>query len=219
MTRSADPTSHQTPAEDPDSSSTPTDQAEPHAEVAGWRPLTWTYLVTLFVIYLMLLVWIVLWKLEPPWIGGYRVIKLVPFAATSEAGASTPLDVIANLVLFIPFGIYLGLLAPSRPWWKSAGVLTLASLALEVTQYVLAVGRSDITDVIVNTVGGLAGLALLALVHSKVHARIVRVMNLLCSLGTALALLATGLFIVTPIHIVHVRDVGPSAPAAAPSGR
>lgn len=34
------------------------------------------------------------------------------------------------------------------------------SLLLEVAQYVLAIGRSDITDLITNFMGGLLGLAL-----------------------------------------------------------
>ena len=172
-------------------------------------PRTRTCLVTLLVIYLVLLVWIVLWKLEPPWVGDHRVLKLVPFVATRDAGASPAFDVISNVVLFIPFGLYLGLLLPSRPWWKTAGIFAGASLALEGTQYVLAVGSSDITDVIVNTVGGLTGLALVALGRKKNRARTFRAVNLVCGMGTALGLLATGLFLVSSQHIVHPRDVAP----------
>ena len=117
-------------------------------------------LVVLFVLYLVLLVWIVLWKLEIPWIGGgsQRQIKLVPFVRTDDAGPTAPFDLVANIALFVPFGLYLGLLVPSWRWWNVAGALVGASVALEVAQYLLAVGRSDITDVVVNTAGGLAGL-------------------------------------------------------------
>ena len=45
-----------------------------------------------------------------------------------------------------------------------------ASLGLEVAQYVLAVGSSDITDVVVNTAGGLAGIGLLALARRRLRA-------------------------------------------------
>lgn len=77
-------------------------------------------LAVLFMVYLVLLAWVVLWKLEVPYVGGgaLRQIKLVPFARTAEAGASAPLEVVANVMLFVPFGLYLGLLAPSWPWWK-----------------------------------------------------------------------------------------------------
>ncbi|MET1016930.1 MAG: VanZ family protein, partial [Leifsonia flava] len=118
------------------------------ADVRQGNPAT---LVVLFGIYLSLLVWIVLWKLDVPWVGGVqRVIKVVPFAATSGNGASAPFEVAMNLVLFVPFGVYLGLLAPRWSWWRAGGTVAGASLALEVTQYVLAVGSTDVTDVLVN---------------------------------------------------------------------
>ena len=40
----------------------------------GARSLTWAYLVALFVVYLLLLGWIVIWKLETPWVGEDRAI-------------------------------------------------------------------------------------------------------------------------------------------------
>ena len=121
------------------------------------------WLVALFGVYLVLLVWLVLWKLQMPYVGegALRHIKLVPFAPTAEDGASEPLEVLANVALFVPFGFYLGLIAPSWPSWKLAGVVAGTSLLLEVTQWVLSVGSCDITDLVVNTAGGLAGFGLL----------------------------------------------------------
>jgi len=115
----------------------------------------------LFVIYLLMLAWLVLWEFQVPWIGGgaLRRIKLVPFVAGAGAGASTPPEVVANIVFFVPFGVYLGLLAPTWGWWKAVGVVAGASAVIEVTQYALAIGSSDVTDVITNTTGGLVGVA------------------------------------------------------------
>ena len=175
------------------------------------RPPTRTAQVALFVVYLVILVWTVLWKLEVPWTGGDTMVKLVPFVAAGGAGASAPVEVVANLVLFIPLGIYLGLLAPRWPWWVAAVTIAGASVALEVTQYVLAVGRSDTTDVIVNTVGGLVGLGLLALARHTLAARTATVMTQICSIATVLALLGGGLYLASPWQPVHVRDVGPLA--------
>ena len=64
-------------------------------------------LPALFTTYLALLVWIVMWKLELPHIGAgeLRQVKLVPFASSACNGASAPSEVIANIVLFIPFGL------------------------------------------------------------------------------------------------------------------
>jgi glycopeptide antibiotics resistance protein len=166
-------------------------------------------LVVLFVVYLGLLAWIVLWKLEVPHVGGgaLRQIKLVPFASSAGAGASAPFEVVANIVFFVPFGLYLGLLAPSWPWWKAAGAVAGASLVLEVAQYVLAVGSSDVTDLVGNTAGGLAGIGLLALARRRLQARTATVMTWVCSIGTVLALLASGIFVASPLRYAPPRHV------------
>lgn len=116
-------------------------------------------LVGLFVVYLLLLAWLILWKFEVPWVGGgaLRQIKLMPFASSADADANTLREVIANVAFFIPFGLYLGSLAPSWRWWGYAGTIAAVSLALEVAQYTLAIGSSDVTDLVGNTVGGMAG--------------------------------------------------------------
>lgn len=132
------------------------------AEAAPASGASRAILAVLFAAYLVLLVWIILFKLEPPHIGVDRQLKLVPFARTAAAGPSAPLEVVANLLLFAPFGAYLGLLAPRWEWWRRIGAVAAVSGALEIAQYVLGVGRTDVTDVIVNTAGGIAGLALWA---------------------------------------------------------
>ena len=167
------------------------------------------WLVALFVAYLLLLAWVVLWKLQTPYIGegALRHIKLVPFAPTAEDGASEPLEVIANVVLFVPFGLYLGLIAPSWPWWKLGGVVAGSSLLFEVTQWVLSVGSCDITDLVVNTAGGLAGVGLLALARRRLQDRTGTVMTRVCSIGTVLFVLAAGIFIASPVHYAPIRDV------------
>jgi glycopeptide antibiotics resistance protein len=180
------------------------------------RSLTRGHLAALFVVYLTLLGWTVLWKLDVPWVGGERMVKLVPFVAADGAGASAPLEVVVNLLLFVPFGVYLGLLAPARRWWVHAGVVAGASLALEVAQYVLAVGRSDSTDVVVNTAGGLLGLGLVAVARRRPRAGAARAMTRVCSVGTVLALAVAGLYVLSPTRLVHVRDVGPLARVELP---
>ena len=164
-----------------------------------------------FVVYLLLLAWIVLWKLEVPWIGEAallpRPIKLIPFLPSGEADASEPLEVLANVVLFVPFGIHLALLAPSWRGWQKAAVFAGASLALEVTQHLISIGSFDITDVIVNTAGGLAGLGLVALARRRSGERAAVVLTRVCVIGTAASVLAAGLFIASPLHYGPQRDV------------
>lgn len=166
-------------------------------------------LIALFVVYLALLTEIVLWKLEAPYVGEgvLRQVKLVPFAAGDGFGASAPFEVVANLVLFVPFGLYLGLIAASWPWWKVTGVAAVASFALEVAQYLLAVGSSDVTDVVANTAGGLAGIGVLALARRMLRDRTAPVMVRVCSIGTVFALLAIAVFVASPLRYAPPQDV------------
>ena len=172
---------------------------------------THSLLAALFAVYLVLLGWVILWKLEDPFIGmgDLRHIKLVPFAADGTYDASSPLEVVANIVLFLPFGAYVALLRPAQSLWKHAGTIAAASLLLEAGQYVLRVGSSDITDVIANTIGGLTGVLVIVLMRRAGRLRVSRTARI-CLVGTVLAVLACLVFFASPVHYV-LKDV-PLAP-------
>lgn len=161
--------------------------------------------VALLVIYLILLAWVVIWKLEVPWIGEAallpRPIKLVPFLPSGDAGASAPLELLANLLLFIPFGFYLGALV-RWPWWRVLAVLAGASLILEITQHVLSTGSFDITDVIVNTAGGMLGLWVIR--AARLTAPTITRISLIF---TVLIVIAVTVFVVSPLRYAAPRDV------------
>ena len=195
-------------------SETTTDRSTPSR--GGERIL----LFVLFVLYLALLAWSVLWKLEVPYVGdgGLRQVKLVPFAPSACDGASAPSEVVVNVLLFIPFGFYLGLLAPAWPWWRKTGAIAGASLAAEVVQYVTAVGSSDVTDLITNTAGGLAGLGLLVIVRRRLGARTVPAMTRVCSVVTVVALLVTAILVVSPLNFGPQQDVMVSTQAVPARG-
>lgn len=186
--------------------------------VTGQRPIilersgsrAHSLLAVLFAVYLVLLVWVVLWKLEVPFIGmgDLRHIKLVPFAADGIYDASSPLEVVANIVLFLPFGAYLALLRPAQPLWKHAGTIASASLLLEAGQYFLRAGSSDITDVIANTIGGLTGILVIALMRRAGRLRIA-VAARICLGGTILAVIACLAIFASPVHYVQ-QDVWPA---------
>ncbi|TQL78503.1 VanZ like protein [Stackebrandtia endophytica] len=109
------------------------------------------------------------------------------------------------MAFFVPFGLYLGLLAPSR-WWTSIGAIAGVSLTLEVGQYVLAVGSSDVTDLVANTVGGLSGIALIALARVKLRERTNPIMARVCAVGTVIGVLAVLAFVASPLRYAPPRD-------------
>ena len=66
---------------------------------------------------------------------------------------------LVNLLLFIPLGMNLRLLWPQLRWAQAAAAGLGLSLSLEVTQYLLAIGSSDTSDLITNSAGCLLGFA------------------------------------------------------------
>lgn len=64
----------------------------------------------------------------------------------------------ANVVLFVPFGLALTLRSWYVPLWRVAAVSIAFSVGIELTQGLAGNGRSaDITDVLMNTLGGICG--------------------------------------------------------------
>ncbi len=70
------------------------------------------------------------------------------------------LNLVGNVVGFLPFGALVPLLARSvRRAWK-IGLLSMeVSVLIEVSQLLFCVGCCDVDDVILNTLGGLLGYA------------------------------------------------------------
>lgn len=134
----------------------------------------------LFLIYLVLLVWIVLFKLQfsISEIDAIRQINLIPFHYDNEIRIELHLkEVLENVAIFIPFGIYLSMLSDARYLKAMVFLISVVSLVLEVVQYILAIGQTDITDLLTNTCGGALGIFLYWLskkiFRSKRHADLV----------------------------------------------
>lgn len=73
------------------------------------------------------------------------------------------INVLGNIVLFIPFGLFLPLIwSNCRRWKKLTLVLFLVSISLEVAQLLFAIGNFDIDDTLLNVVGGWIGYLLFA---------------------------------------------------------
>lgn len=80
----------------------------------------------------------------------------MPFAGYSS-GKREMLD---NLIAFIPLGLLLGINFKQTSLRRKLAFVALLSLTAEIVQFILAIGRTDITDLIMNSLGGWLGLAL-----------------------------------------------------------
>jgi glycopeptide antibiotics resistance protein len=140
--------------------------------------------------YLSVLLWLVLFKFSADplaVIASYqqRSLNLIPFA---DSGLRDMLD---NFLAFFVFGLLLGINDRSHGFVPKVAFVTLLSLAVEALQYVLALGATDITDVLMNGLGGMAGLALTDLAHKYLrHGNVARILDLVVTAFVAALLLA-----------------------------
>ncbi|MDX8365741.1 VanZ family protein [Cytobacillus sp. IB215665] len=69
------------------------------------------------------------------------------------------INLIGNVIVFIPFGLFLSLLIPNL---RKSSLLILVFIwligSLELLQYVFSLGSLDIDDILLNTVGAWLGL-------------------------------------------------------------
>lgn len=113
-------------------------------------------------IYLLFLCWTILFKLADGFskIPSMRSINLIPFYYDTLSDTQIHLkEVVYNVFIFIPAGFYLPALRSKKIKEGIIGSFFL-SLFFEIMQWIFALGASDITDVITNTMGGLLGACL-----------------------------------------------------------
>ena len=128
----------------------------------------------LLAFYLLTLLWLTLFKLSydiPSILANYqtRSLNLIPFVTYGQTGIS---ETVSNFVTFIPFGLLLSLNFKKAALWRLLIVVFGFSVAVEALQFILAIGTTDVTDVVTNTFGGLVGIVLYRLANKIVKAEI-----------------------------------------------
>jgi glycopeptide antibiotics resistance protein len=120
-----------------------------------------------------------------------RSVNLVPFNEPSVLSSEN----ILNVVIFIPLGVYTGLLFHRWSFGKRLLFCFAVSLMVEGLQYILRIGAFDVTDIITNTVGGIIGLIVLTAIEKALNNRVKahRLINVLAATGTVLMILLLAL--------------------------
>lgn len=145
----------------------------------------------LFVIYLIALLWIIIFKFDIPFskLGYMRSINLIPFSESLIINGKLDFrEIIMNVVIFMPFGIYSGILLKKWTIGKKIILFFLISLICEIFQFILGVGASDITDIINNTLGGIIGLIIYEGIEKilKNGIKAQKFINVIAAIGTVL---------------------------------
>ena len=155
----------------------------------------------LLLIYLLVLTWIILFKMQInlSYIGRmqYRNVNLIPFQGSAVVNGRIELsEIILNVIAFVPFGVYISMLKENRNWFQKAIPVFLTSFIYETLQYVFAIGASDITDLLGNTLGGLIGILLFWLLSKILKENTIKIINALAVTGTILMILFMGVLII-----------------------
>ena len=78
----------------------------------------------------------------------------------------TQLESFANVLLFVPFGLLIALLSPTRWWWAVVVGLVLVAVCIELGQATFLPGRvASLGDVIANSTGGAVGVVIAAIIR------------------------------------------------------
>lgn len=153
----------------------------------------------LFAIYLLALVWLILFKLQfsITVMEEGRIINLIPLLGSFDGdGFIRFSEIRANILAFVPLGIYICMLNAPRPFVKKLLTIVGLTLVFEIIQFIFAIGRADITDVFSNTLGGLIGIGIYALLSTVLKGKTNKVLNVLAAVVTALAILFVVLLLV-----------------------
>ena len=153
----------------------------------------------LFIIYLIVLFWILLFKLGVQF--SYmqnRNVNLIPFGKIDVS------ETILNVVIFVPLGIYAGVLFKRWGFVKKLFFFFLISLMFEGLQFIFRIGAFDITDIITNILGGIIGLlifeAIEKLFNNSVKSR--KFITIIAAIGTVLMI---SLLLLLKLNMLPIR--------------
>ena len=160
----------------------------------------------LLIIYIIVLCWILLFKLGVQFsYMSTRRVNLVPFdTLLFSNGRVDKAELILNVVIFIPLGIYVGVLFKNRTWRHKFLIFALISLMFEGLQFIFKIGAFDITDVITNTIGGLVGLLLFSAIEKLFNNR-AESQNFINAITTIGTLTMISLLLLLKLNMLPIR--------------
>ena len=102
-----------------------------------------------------------------------RSFNLIPFKTiweylSRENRISVPRvvqNLLGNMIIFVPYGLYLQVLLKNKSVWKILLIVLLTSLAVEILQFAFMRGAADVDDLLLNLCGGLLGIGMYRLLR------------------------------------------------------
>lgn len=98
-------------------------------------------------------------------------INLIPFRFIQDYvihnGTLGLSNVIGNVVMFIPMGVYITMQNRKTPVQNNILYIAFISLSVEILQYLFKVGITDIDDLLLNTLGGFLGIIFYKILQNR----------------------------------------------------
>lgn len=141
----------------------------------------------LFIVYILVLIWIILYKMQFSFhtLPHFRGLNLIPFAGSVIKNNQLDYnEIILNIIVFIPFGLYLNMIKLNWSFWKKIISIAGVSLLFELLQFLFAIGGTDITDLISNTLGGATGIGFYNVFSKIMKEKTNKTLNILALIGT-----------------------------------
>ena len=145
--------------------------------------------IILLVLYIIILTWIILFKMQfsIDRLSYIRSINFIPFGESVIINGKIYFnEIINNLIVFIPVGLYIGMLGKDEKFYKKVIPIFALTFILESLQYILHIGATDITDIIMNTLGGIIGILVINCLYKifKNNEKVDKVLNILATICT-----------------------------------
>lgn len=151
----------------------------------------------LFGIYLLFLVWTVIFKMQFSLndLPNFQSVNLVPLEGTTIVdGHYDYVELGLNVLIFIPFGLYISQIKPKMNVFSKTLIIAATSLVFELLQYVFVIGGTDVTDLIGNTLGGIVGIILYWILSKVFKGQSHKLINWIALVGTIITVVLAFIF-------------------------
>lgn len=174
--------------------------------------------IILFCIYILLLIWIVLFKcnIYLSITNGYFEFKtltlkerfdyyLIPFIDYFNNDSTQTFikfkDGILNVFVFIPLGLYLSFFIKKNKFINVIIYSFLISLLFEIIQLFSLLGSFQTEDLILNLVAGLLGYIIYKIIYKEKNIKVLNILSLIC------IIILTPILIYGVINTINMIDV------------
>ena len=174
--------------------------------------------IILFCIYILLLIWIVLFKcnIYLSITNGYFEFKtltlkerfdyyLIPFIDYFNNESTQTFikfkDGILNVFVFIPLGLYLSFFIKKNKFIKVIIYTFLISLLFEIIQLFSLLGSFQTEDLILNLFSGLLGYIIYKIIYKEKNIKVLNILSLIC------IIILTPILIYGVINTINMIDV------------